>query len=240
MSLAVLDLGIETLVRSGVRYYRRAGSPRLYPSVTSILGGWGSSQLIRWARERTADVIRCRLLQRLGEPVTEALADEVAAFREADFAREAALGSRVHEGIWRLLSGELRAADPETEPLVRAAADWLEETGAEPAMAEVPVLSERFGFGGTVDALLQLPDGTSLLVDWKTGEPRVTHALQLAAYWQACEETGIDVSEAWAVYLRTDGWHARRLRDRKEAFDAFVDVLRAWRELQFLPERWLE
>ena len=52
---------------------------------------------------------------------------------------------------------------------------------------ETPMVSERWGFGGTPDALLTL-DGVPALGDWKTGGLYIDALMQMAAYQKLYEE----------------------------------------------------
>lgn len=230
---------VEVVQRAGARYYRRVGSGAIYPSVTTVLAAWGADRLVPWVRSRTAEVIRERLLARAGEPVTAELAADVTAVSERATSWEAEHGRGVHAYLATALTGDLYEVVPELEPFAAGAREWLAAMGARIVDLEVPVLSERWGFGGTVDAVIELEDGGLGIVDWKTGQVRPQYALQLAAYWQACEEAGLDVRGAWVVRLAPEEWYSRQLHDRADAWEAFLDCLRLWRRWQTLPARWL-
>ena len=53
---------------------------------------------------------------------------------------------------------------------------------------EQPMVSEKYGFGGTPDAILTL-DGVPAMGDWKTGGLYIDALLQMAAYQVLYEET---------------------------------------------------
>lgn len=53
---------------------------------------------------------------------------------------------------------------------------------------ESPMVSEKYGYGGTPDALFESPDGTLSLGDWKTGRLYSDHLLQVVAYKVLWEE----------------------------------------------------
>jgi len=128
------------------------------------------------------------------------------------------------------LSYTLRHDDP-INWASRHWADFLEDTGAEVISTELTVVSDRWGYGGSFDGLLEMPDGRRILADWKTnkGGPRSDVGLQLEMYDRAdfvlnCE-TGertpwVRTDAHYVLWMTPDGW-------------AWVPVLsgdRVWRE----------
>lgn len=80
-----------------------------------------------------------------------------------------------NEGAWR---GYLNAVH------------WLESSGMKIEPFERPLVSERYQYGGTPDALAH---GREVcLADWKTGGIYPEHAIQMGAYRQLLRENGID------------------------------------------------
>lgn len=71
---------------------------------------------------------------------------------------------------------------------------WRKTTNPQILETEAPLVSEEFGFGGTLDAIA-LIDGRRVLLDWKTSNSsRIQYIAQLAAYRQL-------VNEADSVHL---------------------------------------
>ncbi len=74
--------------------------------------------------------------------------------------------------------------------------EWEKENKVEPILIEEPLVSESYGFGGTIDCLALL-NGTLTLIDHKTGRgiyPEMFY--QLAAYRQLLEENSYKVAGA--------------------------------------------
>lgn len=68
-----------------------------------------------------------------------------------------------------------------------AYAEWAKQTHLESVATEVPLVSEKYRYGGTMDALLV--NGVLSLGDWKTsGGVYVDFLIQLAAYKNLWEE----------------------------------------------------
>lgn len=65
---------------------------------------------------------------------------------------------------------------------------WYRQTGIKILETERPLVSEKWGFGGTFDAIGEI-DGKIVLVDWKTSNGVYTdYLIQLAAYKVLIEE----------------------------------------------------
>lgn len=82
--------------------------------------------------------------------------------------------------------------------------DWEKEHPIEPVLVEAPLVSEEYGFGGTIDCLARL-NGDLILIDHKTGKaiyPEMLH--QLAAYSQLLKEAGYLVSSARILRIGRD------------------------------------
>jgi PD-(D/E)XK nuclease superfamily protein len=87
--------------------------------------------------------------------------------------------------------------------------EWQEQTKIEVVATERSYVSEKYQFGGTVDAIGKDARGRTVLVDWKTGANVYTDFLiQLAAYQILLEECS-----EW----RPEGFHL--LRVAKESAD---------------------
>jgi len=68
--------------------------------------------------------------------------------------------------------------------------DWTNEHKIKPILCEVPLVSERYRYGGTIDCFGEV-DGKPMLLDFKTGKGIFPEMLiQLAAYNQLLTENG--------------------------------------------------
>lgn len=177
--------------------YRNAAGTRV-PSVTTIIGRFkDSGNLTKWAyrqgREHEA-------LRAAGKPAPHDLYEVVNA--------AALAGTIAHDLIERrILTGERgegwpSSADnaaPEVKVRAKNAYEqfekWLAQTKIEIIETEKGGVSEEFQFGGTYDALGREPDGTFVLIDWKTSNAVYSdYLVQLAAYARLVKETsGRDV-----------------------------------------------
>ena len=113
------------------------------------------------------------------------------------------VGSVVHDLLWqpKIMRRE-HGSD-----VINALESWdlfLEESGARHVVDELEVTGlvepgDTTGYGGTLDAIIQLPNEKRVLIDAKTSRNvHPANALQAAAYWGAY--TG-RVDEVWIVKL---------------------------------------
>ena len=71
---------------------------------------------------------------------------------------------------------------------------WEKTKKVEPILCEHPLVSEKLGFGGTID-FYGLIDGVATLKDYKTAKAIYPeHLYQVAAYRQLLEENGYQVA----------------------------------------------
>jgi hypothetical protein len=128
--------------------------------------------------------------------------------------KAAAIGSNVHDAIEAWCGG--RSEDECRQMLVSAAADdadaekalrsfggflrWAKANDLEIIATEVPMVSERHRFGGTVDAIAKI-DGRVVVLDWKTGKGAIyaEHIVQIVAYGELWRERTGDVAEEFHV-----------------------------------------
>lgn len=162
------------------------------PSVTTILGRFKESGgLIYWAFKEGCTQ---------GEERGAALANgqPVVAFNlYRDKAADA--GTIAHElvhGFLRGLEDQPMFDAIDADEMVKGKAisaygafqTWMSSTKIEVNHAEVPLVSERYKFGGRLDAIGTL-NGQRILLDWKTSNSvYVDYTLQLAAYKQLWDE----------------------------------------------------
>ena len=168
----------------GHRVYTWAG--RAYPSVTAVLaGGVPKPFLPAWAAKAAAEYAvahldRLRLLPP-GQAVREVKQAPWAA-RDA----AAGLGDAVHAAVAAHATGRPRPAlPPEAAPFLAAFDQFVVDHQPAWLASEQTVVSRRYGYAGTLDAIAVLDNRVTLL-DVKTGRgvyPEV--CLQLAAYAHA-------------------------------------------------------
>jgi hypothetical protein len=226
---------------NGLRYYTWKG--QRYPSVTTIrrlagiphgLHQWALNQIINRVLD-DAPSIANRLGS--GDPGEVALVRHAlrqAATEERD--KAAQRGTAVHEAA---ASGKsLADVGSDIAPHLRQYLDWREKSRVEVLASEFQVWNPTVGYAGTCDLLGRFPDGSTWVIDLKTGKGVYgEHALQLMAYLMA-EFVGADdvVDEGLSrelglakgiavLHLGSDSWEFYSLRPDPATWDAFRGLL---------------
>ncbi len=103
---------------------------------------------------------------------------------------------------------------------------WVKDNKVEIIKQEKTVISEKHGYGGTLD-IIALIDGSRMLIDVKTGKGIYPEAwLQLSAYKEAVEEEGKKVDEIAVLLLKENG---KYLFERGESdIKAFLACKKIW------------
>jgi len=99
--------------------------------------------------------------------------------------------------------------------------EWRKGHDFKPILAEMPLVSERYQFGGTIDCLAEL-DGALVLIDHKTGKGIYEEMFyQLAGYQQLLLENGHAIQSARILRIG---------RDENEGFEEqqVVNLDRHW------------
>jgi hypothetical protein len=230
------------LVRDARHRYSWNGGP-WYPSVTTILGVKDKPALVGWAKRETAacavrnlDVLT-RMVQSGGpQAAVEWLK------RIPDYQRDVAadLGTRVHALAEAIGRGELVTVDLELRPYLTAyRRDFLETFQPRFLAVEAMVCSERYEYGGTADAFVEI-DNEIWLLDYKTGSGVYPDsALQLAglARAQFVGRPGDPVqypvpaaTRFGVLHIRPEGARLLPVVVNRETVAAFLDARRlyAW------------
>jgi len=108
--------------------------------------------------------------------------------------------------------------------------EWREHTRLEIVASEVPLVSERYRFGGCMDAVARRSDGRLCICDWKSGGLYPDHLCQLAAYGALWNENNPQPI--------TGGYHLVRFnKDTGDFTHAyFADLSEAWTAFQLKRE----
>jgi len=145
-------------------------------------------------------------------------------------------GTQAHELIESLFKGDKPDIPENLSILAKNFQQWHRSSGLTYVQTEKPVISKKFQYGGTLDAIAKRNGNKLVCIDWKTSNYFQTeYALQLAAYVKALEEMeGSTVSEAWVIRLSKDkdGVEARHIQDINASFRAFIAALTLWKSLQ--------
>ncbi len=187
-----------------IRYRTQAGD--LVPGVTTVLNILSKPALVPWANRLGLD----------GIDVNKYVDDK------------AAIGTLAHDMVACHLRGtKVDAADYSPNQVASAENcllkfwDWLKAHPLKAILIEVPIVSEEYKFGGTIDCLAEM-DGNLILLDFKTGGAIYPeYFFQLAAYKQLLLEVGQKVVGVKIVRIG---------RDDKEGFEerTAADLSKQW------------
>lgn len=188
---------IHSQTIDGVRYYTSPTTNQRFASVTSIIGTLDKPALKYWIGKQTAQfaVDQRELWLPIAEADPKAALDMVKGAPWRTTEDSASLGSAVHAAVEARILGEdvnIESLDPAVRPFVNSFLNFEKQFTPQWEMSEATVVSYKYGYAGTVDALATFdrPDLGLVgryLVDWKTGAsgPWPDAALQLSAYRHA-------------------------------------------------------
>lgn len=224
----------------GLVFYPRSHRYKLdgawVPGVTTILSkGIAKPFLVDWAAKEVARFAADHL------EVISALEDADARFdllktahnRHRD--KAAVRGTDIHGLAEKLLHGEAVEIPEAIEGYVNGYVRFLNDWQPTPVLTERPCASRTHWFAGTPDAIVTLPSGERLLMDWKTGKRVYGEvALQLAAYRNAdfyldedgSEQSMPEVDGLAVVHVTPTGTDVYRIADADAAWKDFRHV--AW------------
>lgn len=202
--------------------YRTADGKRV-PSVTTVNQiGKDSGGLIHWAWQLGIDGIDYR------------------AARDAA-AESGTIGHALVEAAIKGVDVDITGHDAETQSKAALAfgayQEWRRQTNLQIIGSEIALVSERWRYGGCMDAVAK-QDDKYVLADWKTGALYPDHLCQVAAYgalwnehqpdkqiqgYHLCrfnKDTG-DFTHAWFGEL-SEGWDAFKLK--RELYDVLAKL----------------
>lgn len=233
---------------------REARKQNLYPSPTSILGIMHSSGLERWK-------VNQAIAAAIEVPRGAAEAEDAYGARLAERAEQlrnqaAELGTLVHDGIEKMISGRLW---DEGQPILQVFHEWSRDNIKAHEWTERVLVNHQLGVAGKADALVyftgeaaKIVGEAPCLVDWKTQRMKKNRAknpvykpnyynkwvMQLAFY-ASCEmvpppivSVAINTTEPETPYLKL--WTEE---ERESALIAFKAALALWQyEKNYKPE----
>lgn len=147
----------------------------------------------------------------------------------------ALLGTRVH-AVAQMLAWDREAkVKQEMRPYASAIREFLDTHVRKVIVTEVSLCSERLGFGGTIDLIAEMMDGSIAVIDYKTSSSGITkiHRLQTCAYAMLAREAGYRVNKRIVVKIhkkedRLGQWYARAATSHKEDVETFKACLVVW------------
>lgn len=192
--------------------YKTADGKRV-PGATTITGLLNKPHLVRWANNLGLEGID-----------SSKYTDEAAA-----------VGTLAHALIQAHLQGDKVDTDlfspiqvDLAENAVLSFYEWASRHRIEPIICEVPMVSEKRRYGGTVDCYCML-DGKPTLLDFKTGKAIYDeYFVQTSAYKELLLEHGHPVEEIKILRVgrdETEGFEERSITDSTKYFKIFQNLL---------------
>jgi hypothetical protein len=160
----------------------------------------------------------------------------------------AARGSKVHNAIEKIIAGETLEMDTlvfngqsgkEEElttdewEVVKSFVDWNNEVKPTYLLSERIVISKKYKYGGTLDAVAKIGD-TTYLIDFKTSKAIYpSHRIQVSSYKQALAEENSKAGDIKLAILQVGyklnkkGWKFTEIGDK---FNLFLNTYETWKE----------
>jgi len=120
---------------------------------------------------------------------------------------------------------------------------WFRQTNIEVIETEVPLVSNKYGFGGQIDAVMKVDNSVLALGDWKSGKGVYVDALyQLGGYKILWNENFPDMQiNGGAHLIRFDkehgDFHHHHWPDLKEAEEQFLRLWEAYKVDKVIAKR---
>lgn len=205
---------------------------------TLIKDGLPKPALPYWSARTVAEYVADNLDQVAGMG-DMGRASIVAALKEVPWTardRAAVRGTEVHALGERLIRGEEVDVPEHLVGHVTSYVDFLNDWKPEPVLVEAPVGHRRWRYAGTLDMVVRLPDGRTVLADIKTAASGIwpETAYQLAAYRHAevyldddgVEQPMVPVDAGYAIWVRADGYDVIPVTCDERVFKDFLHI--AW------------
>jgi len=197
--------------RTHIRYYNNAG--KLLPGVTTVLGVLNKPALVPWANNLGLAGINVREYVDILATVGKIGHDMICCH---------------NKGVKFEANGERADLIDKAENCFLSYLAWEKQHKVEPILCEEPLVSERYGFGGTVDMLARV-DGVETIVDYKTGKAIYPeHIYQVAAYRQLLVENGYTTNDVRILQIgrdETEGFSEKVVTDTTREWEIFEHCL---------------
>lgn len=201
--------------KTHTRYYDKSG--KLLPGVTTILGVLNKPALVPWANGLGLQGINVR-------EYVDVLAS---------------IGTIGHEMICCHNRGVKFEPGERPKDLIDKAENcflsylaWEKQHKIDPIACEAELISEKYGYGGTVDMWCRV-DGVPTILDYKTGKAIYTeHIYQVAAYRQLIEENGGKPEAVRILQIgrdETEGFSEKTVTDTSREWQVFEHCLAIYR-----------
>jgi hypothetical protein len=147
-------------------------------------------------------------------------------------------GSTVHnlvEAVGKGVEVNLETLKPKERRCLTAFISWKNDCVERFIATEQPIVNAKDGYGGTLDAIVEMKDGEIALLDYKTSAAIYPEAeLQVVAYIKAYESTH-DTKINTAYILRFEKNEDKkndmqivRVKDIDQLYEVFLAVTKLW------------
>jgi len=202
-------------VKAHIRY--RLADGTIVPGATTVLGILAKPALVKWANNLGLQGIdSTKYVDKL-----------------------ATIGTLAHLMVENYLTGtepDYTSYSPEeigkAENSLLKFLDWEKQYDIKMIFNEKPLISELYGFGGTIDCYAEI-NGKKALLDFKTSKAIYDeHIIQLAAYKQLLIENGFEVDEVRVLRIgRTEeeGFEERRETNLTKHWELFKHLIEVYK-----------
>lgn len=234
-------------INSGRGHYYKIDGKKADGVTTILSNGVPKPALINWAANTTAEyaVDNWHDLTEL-KPSERLQRMKKARWQSLDEAGKR--GTEVHDLAEKLAHGEEIEVPDAIAGHVESTLRFFDEWRPKTILTETVVGHRTEYLCGTFDYLMELPDGTRWLVDWKTTRSGIfgETALQLSAYLNMTHYLDADgveqpmsdlhIDGAMAVWIRADGYDAYRIENTDECWKTFRHIAYCARRFAGLRE----
>ncbi|GEB46955.1 hypothetical protein MTE01_29000 [Microbacterium testaceum] len=225
---------VNTIKRSGSRFYVEPTTGAKYPGVTSILKNLDKSFLQHWAAKLVAEeaVYNLEAVASIAARDPEAAIDMLKRTPYRNTKKAADIGTAAHDVFERMAGGEpMKYVSDDLRPFRDHFAHFLDTVQPEFLLMEETVWDDEHQYAGSFDWRAKI-DGMTIWGDNKTTRSGV-HAevgLQLSAYRYAKHILRPDGTRtpntpgdgAAVLHIRPEGWHLTPVRADEEVFKLFL------------------
>lgn len=243
---------IELIERNGHHFYSNDGGNTYYPGSTGILDILSKPALVPWASKKVADYTIKRLEELSGlfhryDVSLETDIKRYKKFKEKFIHRakkqphiskveSANYGSYAHKHFNEFLINKKKLPD---DIVFESFLYWLSKEKLNVFQGDTKIVSLKFGYGGSLDALGFDENGQIFVIDFKTGNSIYdSHAYQVASYCYAYSEVyNLDYIPKGVVirFGKDKVEYERREINVQPSFDCFLTCLNMYRLSKITP-----
>lgn len=178
---------LMAMVNGGEMVYRWPPAPAeaelIVPRVSQVLDMINRPEYARMSIRAAAEYAVDEVLYWSEELPRNAAVAKIKQMATARRDAAAQRGTKIHKAVDQIISsGEADDVDPDLVPYVAQAVRFLDDWMINALHSESTVFSRTYKYAGTADLFAEVHEYGCVPIDWKSGRPKDSHALQLAAY----------------------------------------------------------